>query len=47
MKPYSIKKFPKTRIATIDLGKVGWKRSHIPVLLKIAVAHSQAKNQGF
>jgi pyruvate/2-oxoglutarate dehydrogenase complex dihydrolipoamide acyltransferase (E2) component len=43
MKEYKIHKFPKTRIATFDVGSIGKKKHHISVILECDVTESRNK----
>ncbi len=43
MAKHIIKKFPKTRIATIDVGEIAQRRHHIAAMLEIDVTQSREK----
>jgi pyruvate/2-oxoglutarate dehydrogenase complex dihydrolipoamide acyltransferase (E2) component len=47
MNDFKIYKFPKSRIATIDICAVGMQKHHIPALLEIDVTKSREKIQQF
>jgi len=50
MAGYRIQKFPKTRIATVDIGGIGKQKHHVTGMLELDVTESRAKihrhNQG-
>lgn len=41
MANYSIKEFPKSRIATIDIGKIGRQKHHIAAILEIDITNTR------
>jgi pyruvate/2-oxoglutarate dehydrogenase complex dihydrolipoamide acyltransferase (E2) component len=47
MNDYKLYKFPKSRIATIDICAVGMQKHHIPALLEIDVTKSREKIKQF
>ncbi|NJO95994.1 MAG: hypothetical protein HC764_08145, partial [Pleurocapsa sp. CRU_1_2] len=45
MNTFEIHEFPKSRVATIDVGKIGRKKHHIIALLEIDVTTAKEKIQ--
>ena len=47
MTKYSIRKFPHTRIATIDICEIGKRKHHVTALIELDVSRSREKIKGY